>query len=112
MRKLINVIEQSMLTVLEDLRIKAAAQPGAHGVCIGGEKIAALGLRVRSGCCYHGFSLNVDLDLKPFSRINPCGFVDLAVTSLEKQGVSLTVAQAADRVQAILSQALRRAPGS
>ncbi len=111
-RQLINVIEQSLLTLLADLGLNAATQPGAPGVYIAGEKIAALGLRVRSGCCYHGFSLNVDLDLKPFSRINPCGFVDLAVTSLEKQGVSLTVAQAADRVQAILSQTLPRAPGS
>ena len=111
-RQLINVIEQSLVTLLADLGLNAATQPGAPGVYIAGEKIAALGLRVRSGCCYHGFSLNVDLDLKPFSRINPCGFVDLAVTSLEKQGVSLTVAQAADRVQAILSRALPRAPGS
>ena len=107
-RRLVHVIEQSLMILLQDLKLDATTRPGAPGVYIQGEKIAALGLRVRSGCCYHGLSLNVDLDLQPFDHINPCGFDDLAVTSLEKQGVTLTVPEMADRLQAVLSQTLRR----
>ncbi|MDP6950614.1 MAG: lipoyl(octanoyl) transferase LipB [Arenicellales bacterium] len=109
-RRLVHVIEQSLMILLQDLKLDATTRPGAPGVYIQGEKIAALGLRVRSGCCYHGLSLNVDLDLQPFDHINPCGFDDLAVTSLEKQGVTLTVPEMADRLQAVLSQTLRREP--
>ena len=62
--------------------IEAAADPEAPGVYVAGAKIASLGLRVRRGCSYHGLSLNVDMDLEPFSRINPCGYEGLAVTSM------------------------------
>ena len=59
-----------------------APDPAAPGVYVNGEKIASLGLRVRRGCSYHGLALNVDMDLEPFSRINPCGYEGLQVTSL------------------------------
>jgi lipoyl(octanoyl) transferase len=68
---------------------------GAPGVYVGAAKVAALGLRVRKSCCYHGVSLNVDMDLSPFAAINPCGYPGLPVTQTRDLGISLTPAQAA-----------------
>ncbi len=82
-RDLVTLIEQSLINLLQEYCIDAAARPDAPGVYVAGEKIAALGLRIKKGCSYHGLSLNVDMDLEPFSRINPCGFQDLAVTSMQ-----------------------------
>ena len=101
-RQFVSLIETSLITLLSQFGLSAATRPRAPGVYIDGEKIAALGLRVRSGCCYHGLSLNVDMDLDPFSRINPCGFSDLRVTSLKAQGLTVTVDEAADALQVIL----------
>ena len=83
-RDLVDLIEQSIVQLLGEYAIHAAAKPDAPGVYVAGEKIAALGLRVRRGCSYHGLSLNVDMDLEPFQRINPCGFEGLQVTSMVK----------------------------
>jgi lipoyl(octanoyl) transferase len=69
--------------------VAAQPRPDAPGVYVGDAKIASVGLRVRHGCSYHGIALNVDLDLRPFGRINPCGYPDLAVTSLREQGLAL-----------------------
>jgi lipoyl(octanoyl) transferase len=66
-------------------------------------KIAALGLRIRKGCCYHGLSLNVNMDLKPFSNINPCGFEGLAVTQMTDLNAAITVEQAGKVLATILS---------
>lgn len=82
-RQLVTLIEQSLIGLLNRYSISATARPHAPGVYVSGEKIAALGLRIKKGCSYHGLSLNVDMDLEPFSRINPCGFEDLAVTSMQ-----------------------------
>ena len=101
-RQLVSLMEASVIEVLDQFGLEAVARPGAPGVYINGEKIAALGLRVRSGCCYHGLSLNVDMELEPFSRIDPCGFAGLGVTSLKGQGVSVNVDEAADALQEIL----------
>jgi lipoyl(octanoyl) transferase len=81
-RDLVDLIEQSILQLLGEYGIDAAAKPDAPGVYVAGDKIAALGLRVRRGCSYHGLSLNVDMDLEPFQRINPCGYEGLRVTSM------------------------------
>jgi len=81
-RKLVDVIEQTVVAVLEQFGIDGAPEPTAPGVYVDGSKIASLGLRVRKGCSYHGLSLNVDMDLEPFSRINPCGYEGLQVTSM------------------------------
>ena len=81
-RDLVDVIEQSLVELLADYGIDAAPDPGAPGVYVRGGKIASLGLRVRRGCSYHGLSLNVDMDLEPFQRINPCGYEGLQVTSM------------------------------
>jgi lipoyl(octanoyl) transferase len=83
-RDLVDLIEHSVQQLLERYGISAAVQSGAPGVYVAGDKIAALGLRVRRGCSYHGLSLNVDMDLEPFQRINPCGFKDLQVTSMRQ----------------------------
>lgn len=82
-RALVDRIEQALVDTLAQYGIVAAADPKAPGVYVAGAKIASLGLRVRRGCSYHGLALNVDMDLEPFSRINPCGHAGLAVTSME-----------------------------
>ena len=105
-RQLVSMIEASIIELLDQFGLTAEARPGAPGVYVDGEKIAALGLRVRSGCCYHGLSLNVDMELKPFSRINPCGFVGLGVTSMKEQGLSVQVDEAADALERILDARL------
>jgi lipoyl(octanoyl) transferase len=83
-RDLVDLIEQSVVAVLADLGIPSAPRRDAPGVYVDGAKIASLGLRVRRGCSFHGLALNVDMDLEPFSRINPCGFEGLAVTSVRR----------------------------
>ncbi len=83
-RDLVDVIEHGIVDLLAVHGIAAAAQKGAPGVYVDGAKIASLGLRVRRGCSYHGLALNVDMDLEPFSRINPCGYEGLAVTSMAR----------------------------
>ena len=81
-RHLVDHIEQSLIAVLADYTITAHARRDAPGVYVGDSKIAALGLRVRRGGCYHGLSLNVDMDLEPFKRINPCGYPGMQVTQV------------------------------
>ncbi|WP_439102117.1 lipoyl(octanoyl) transferase LipB [Congregibacter sp.] len=81
-RALVDLIEQSIVATLARFGIVSAPDPKAPGVYVNGQKIASLGLRVRRGCSYHGLSLNGDMDLEPFKRINPCGYEGLEVTSL------------------------------
>ena len=81
-RDLVNLIEHAIVAVLAAYEIEAAPDPAAPGVYVDGRKIASLGLRIRRGCSYHGLSLNVDMDLEPFTRINPCGYEGLEVTSM------------------------------
>lgn len=102
-RGLVGAIERSVIELLAEHAIEARTLPGAPGVYVGDAKIAALGLRVRKGCCYHGLSLNIDMDLEPFSRINPCGYEGLEVTQLADLGVSLDVTQAGERLAQLLT---------
>lgn len=81
-RAFVSLIENSVIDLLAGYGIAAAARADAPGVYVDGAKIAALGLRIRKGRSYHGLSLNLDLDLAPFSRINPCGYSNLPVTRL------------------------------
>ena len=83
-RDLVNLIEHSVVQLLQEYAISAVSKPDAPGVYVAGEKIASLGLRVRRGCSYHGLALNVDMDLEPFERINPCGYEGLQVTSMAR----------------------------
>lgn len=87
-RALVRRLEQAVIELLEGYGIDASSLEDAPGVYVGDAKIAALGLRVRNGCCYHGLSLNVDMDLTPFDVINPCGYPGLEVTQLRDLGVS------------------------
>ena len=88
-QSLVRILEQSVINLLADYSIRAGRRDKAPGVYVDGRKIASLGLRVRRGCCYHGLSLNVDMDLSPFSMINPCGFADLEVTRLADLGIDV-----------------------
>ncbi len=81
-RELVRRIEQAVIDTLAHWNIEAARVDGAPGVYVDGAKIAALGLRVRHGCTFHGLAFNVDMDLEPFSRINPCGYKGLACTTV------------------------------
>ena len=82
-RQLVTLIEQSLIDLLASYGVTANARRDAPGVYVNNAKIAALGLRVRRGCSFHGLALNVDMDLEPFSRINPCGYEGLEVTQLK-----------------------------
>lgn len=98
-REMVTLIEQSVITVLAAHGIESVSKAGAPGIYIpalGGAKIAALGLKVRKGCCFHGVSLNVDLDLSPFMNIDPCGYPGLAVTRTADMGVAATTAELGD----------------
>jgi len=90
-RALVQLLEQSVIDWLQTQGITARARREAPGVYVDGAKIAALGLRVKRGCSYHGLSFNVDMDLEPFSRINPCGYAGLKVTQLRDLGIASSV---------------------
>ncbi|MBT8061100.1 MAG: lipoyl(octanoyl) transferase LipB [Gammaproteobacteria bacterium] len=91
-RELVTRIEAAVIEVLADYGVNGDRMPGAPGVYVDGVKIAALGLRVRRGCSFHGLAFNIDMDTEPFERINPCGFSGLKVTCLARFGpVSLDV---------------------
>lgn len=81
-RKLVNTLEQATIDLLADYNIQAETRKDAPGVYVDGAKICSLGLRIRKGASYHGLSFNVDMDLEPFSRINPCGFTGLKILQL------------------------------
>lgn len=86
-RALVRRLENAVIELLGDFRIRAAGREDAPGVYVDGAKVAALGLRIRNGCSYHGLSLNVDMDLTPFDAINPCGYAGLAVTQTRALGL-------------------------
>nr|WP_229804157.1 lipoyl(octanoyl) transferase LipB [Halomonas lutea] len=81
-RDLVSALEQSVITLLAEHGVTAHARPDAPGVYVADAKIASLGLRIRRGASFHGVALNVDVDLSPFSRINPCGYAGMAMTRL------------------------------
>lgn len=106
-RELVNRIEQAVIDLLGELGILGERRPGAPGVYVSGAKIAALGLRVRHACTYHGVALNVDGDLAPFAAINPCGYPGLGVTRMLDHGVAMEVSEAGERLAARLERRLR-----
>jgi lipoyl(octanoyl) transferase len=81
-REMVHKIEQAIIDTLDHWNIGAERVEGAPGVYVAGAKVAALGLRVRRGCSFHGLAFNVDMDLEPFHRINPCGYKGLQVTQV------------------------------
>lgn len=95
-RELVNRMEQSVIALLAAYGVKAESRRDAPGVYVANAKIAALGLRIKRACSYHGLSLNVEMDLSPFSAINPCGYPGMAVTQTRDLGITddaQTVAQ-------------------
>jgi len=105
-RQLVTLIEQSIVELLDGYGISAQARPDAPGVYVGEKKIAALGLRVRRGCSYHGLSLNIDMDLEPFSRINPCGYPELEITQIADFTPTDTLEVTGEELSRILSHRL------
>lgn len=97
-RELVTAIEQAVINFLAAHGIAAERQAGAPGVYVGEAKIAALGLKIKNGCCYHGLSLNVDMDLSPFTAINPCGYAGLKVIQTTDLNVPLTPDQAGEQL--------------
>ncbi len=106
-RPLVRRMEQAVIDVLADYGITAHGKPEAPGVYVGDAKIAALGLRVRNGCCYHGLALNVDVDLAPFQAINPCGYPGLEVTRTLDLGITDSRAQIGERLLHCLLEKLQ-----
>jgi lipoyl(octanoyl) transferase len=86
-RPLVTMLEQAVIDLLSDYNVRAERRLGAPGVYVGAAKIAALGLRIKNQCCYHGLAFNVDMDLSPFSLIEPCGYRGLAVTQAKELGI-------------------------
>ncbi|MGB7989436.1 MAG: lipoyl(octanoyl) transferase LipB [Candidatus Methylophosphatis roskildensis] len=105
-RELVTIMEQAVIDLLGDYGIAGQRRAGAPGVYVEGEKIAALGLRVKKGCSYHGLSLNVDMDLSPFTAINPCGYSELEVTQLADLGVAEGVDAVGKRLTPVLDKLL------
>lgn len=107
-RELVTVIEESIVKLLADYGIAAAPRADAPGVYVErGAKIAQLGLRVKRGCSFHGLSLNIDMNMEPFMRINPCGHVGMEVTSMALEGVGVQPPMMiAEQLQSQLMQAL------
>lgn len=107
-RRLVGLLQDSVIELLHQHGVSAHAQAQAPGVYVGNRKVAALGLRVRHGCTFHGLSLNVDMELEPFSRINPCGYPGLEVTQLRELGVKLDLEQASAELTACLEKTLQK----
>lgn len=103
-REFVSRIEQSIIDTLENWNIIAVRKDGAPGVYVAGAKVAALGLRVRRGCTFHGLAFNVNMDLEPFHRINPCGFQGLQVTQMMDLGGPSSLAE----VESVLIENLCR----
>ncbi len=83
-RELVTLLENTVINTLAQLGIVADARPDAPGVYVDGKKICSLGLRIRKGCSFHGLALNIDMDLAPFMRINPCGYAGMEMTQVSK----------------------------
>jgi len=107
-REMISRLENSVISVLEKLDIQAKSRADAPGVYVDGRKIASLGLRVKRGACYHGLSLNVDMDLTPFSYINPCGFQGLEVIDLKNLACDITMSEAKELFVSEFNQQMRK----
>jgi lipoyl(octanoyl) transferase len=105
-RGLVTALERSVIDLLAAHGVAARARPDAPGVYVGDAKVAALGLRIRQGRSYHGLSLNVAMDLEPFTRINPCGYRGLRVTQLRDLGVDLSPDAAAGELLLSLGRQL------
>ncbi|MGB3598048.1 MAG: lipoyl(octanoyl) transferase LipB, partial [Pseudomonas neustonica] len=107
-RDLVTAMEQALVDVLRQYDLDAAPKPDAPGVYVAGNKIASLGLRVRRGCSFHGLALNVDMDMEPFQRINPCGYAGLRMVQMRELVAGTLLFET---VEQQLTQALRERLG-
>ena len=101
-RELVRLMEQAVIDLLAEYGVQAEGRTDAPGVYVGDAKIAALGLKIKKSCSYHGLSFNVDMDLSPFDNINPCGYEGLRVTQCVKLGLTVPM----EELQAELTQNL------
>jgi len=106
-RTLVRKMERAVIDLLHTYAIEAAGRTDAPGVYVNDAKIAALGLRIKNGCCYHGLALNVDMHLAPFHAINPCGYPGLAVTQLRDLGIRASDESVREQLVAHLTRVLR-----
>ena len=106
-RQLVNKIESSIIESLALHGVTAIARADAPGVYVDGKKIASLGLRLKNNCCYHGLSLNVDMDLAPFSAIDPCGYVGLETTQTRDLDIAQTPQQMGEALLKRLQEKLQ-----
>ena len=105
-RVLVDVIEQAIVRTLAGYGIEAAPKADAPGVYVSGAKIASLGMRVRRGCSFHGLALNVDMDMEPFGRINPCGYAGMAMTQVRDFVPAIQVSDIEPKLVAELARGL------
>jgi len=105
-RALVSALEDAVISLLAKHRVLAAARPDAPGVYVADAKVAALGLRVRHGCSLHGLALNIENDLAPYQRINPCGHADQAITRTCDLGINLDLATLSEELAQTLAQSL------
>jgi lipoyl(octanoyl) transferase len=106
-RDLVTALEQSVVDLAADYGVEAASRCDAPGVYVDGVKLASVGLRIRRGSSFHGMALNVDVDLEPFSRINPCGFQGLELTDLARLGADSELDTVRDKLLPHLLRHLR-----
>jgi lipoyl(octanoyl) transferase len=90
-RQFVTILENSLIEFLAAYGVDAEARTDAPGVYVAGKKIASLGLRLKNQCCYHGLSLNIDMDLQPFADIDPCGYVGMQMTQTKALNIPLTM---------------------
>jgi len=111
-RELVRLMEQAVINLLAQYSIEAHGSDDAPGVYVDDAKIASLGLKIKNGCCYHGLAFNVDMDLTPFSFINPCGYAGLRVTQARDLGVNTPLyeleQQLAQKLIELLQQHLKK----
>lgn len=105
-RQFVSILETCLISFLASHQIEACARSDAPGVYVAGQKIASLGLRLKNQTCYHGLSLNIAMDLQPFTEIDPCGYVGMQMTQTSDLGISLGMAEIANDLTQRLREAL------
>lgn len=97
-RTLVTALEQSVVDLAAEYDVEAAARADAPGVYVDSKKLASVGLRIRRGASFHGMALNVDVELEPFSRINPCGYKELEMTDMHRLGMGLQLEETSEKI--------------
>ncbi len=107
-RNMISCLENTVIAMLAEHNIDAYARKDAPGVYCGEAKIASLGLRVKLGACYHGLSLNIDMDMQPFADINPCGYAGMQMTDMKTLGVSTDMASVKQQFVSVFTSQMQQ----